>query len=155
MNLIGGDINDNLSLRLSPFLEYTKRETKLRENATAGETDSFVSLGTYSIYPIGGAEFIIKHIDDLNNFGDAIFTEKINPRMYLTSTNPKVVTWIEQGYLKAKYIGTNVPQYDDGVIDLTMEKTFGGGVNYSILNIADFVSKTIANSHGKNISGVR
>jgi hypothetical protein len=154
ISFIGGQINENLLLRVSPYLEYTKRTASLRVDPS-GESNQTISLGTYSLYPIEGAEFYIKHINDLNNFRDSIFTGMINPRMYLHSTNPKIVTWIEQGYLKAKYVGSNISTYDDGEIELTMEKSFGSGINYSIVNVQDFVDPSVAHSENKEISGVR
>jgi len=87
-----------------------------------------------------------------SNFFSDTFIAMINPKVKFSisaissdSTAPlttgAVVVWIEGKYLKAKFIGDDYAGYSDGSIELSLENDSSNNIQYSIINIKDYVNK--------------
>ena len=151
MNILGNKYLDDLELYMWPDqVDYNVTRTVV--SLSGSSTTSEINLGTYSILPENKTQ-ILRKVKDFNLIGSAAFTSITNPSVWLSTNNPAVVAWIEGDNLKAKYIGADITQFNDGNMELNLVKTFGQGTNYNLVNITDYVS--VQTAHGKKISGVQ
>ncbi|MFA6399930.1 MAG: hypothetical protein WCW44_06230, partial [archaeon] len=148
-NILGNKISTNLEISIWPFVTYTETVPVVVQSGTIA--DSEIDLNSFVIYPMEGVTYLLKEIKDANEFTAAAFTAKTNPTAYVSSDNPKVLVWIEANYLKAKYIGTDISQFNDKSIDLSLIKIDGKGINYGNIRIIDYVDTKV--NGGKEVSG--
>jgi len=97
---------------------------------------------------------VLKGQNEFDSFIDSRYLTKRNPIIDFNINNVKsgsstlssgsVVIWIEGGFLKARYLGDNYTGYDDQTIELFMNDASAAGIQYSIVNIVDYVNKNRA-----------
>jgi hypothetical protein len=85
-----------------------------------------------------------------NTFQDTGFLTLINPSVKVETVDVKsgtqdlpngtMIVWVEGRFLKARFFGEDNPQYNSGNIPMLLEKTYGTGTQYSIINIKDYVN---------------
>ncbi len=144
-----GDMNyTNLEITIWPEITYIENVPSVVSSGVTTETQ--IDLGSFVIYPMEGVTYLLKQIKDTNEFNGAAFTAIPNPTAYITSSRADVNVWIEANYLKAKYVGVDIPQFNDKIIDLSLVEDDGKGINYGNINIVDYVS---TQTSGKEISG--
>jgi len=147
-NILGDMNSTNLEITIWPDITYIENVPSVVSSGVTTETQ--IDLGAFVIYPMEGVTYLLKEVKDTNEFMGAAFTAIPNPTAYLTSSRSDVNVWIEANYLKAKYVGVDVPQFNDKIIDLSLVQIDGKGINYGNINIVDYVSTQVG---GKEISG--
>ncbi|MBT4870710.1 MAG: hypothetical protein HON47_03995, partial [Candidatus Diapherotrites archaeon] len=86
-----------------------------------------------------------------NNFFTDTFIAMTNPKVRFdvtnvspdsgSLTNGSVMVWIEGKYLKARFLGDDYVGYSDGSIELELENDSSNNIQYSIINIKDYINQ--------------
>lgn len=154
INFIGGKETEYLEFSTNFHINYDVNVIRLVEDATNNPVDDTVLVGNFSIESIEGVDFIISNLNNLEAFNTITFKGKINPKVRIETNNPKVMAWVDRGYLIARYIGENNPSFDDKTIESKIIKgETAVGTVYGIVTINDYVSTIEAINEGKEISG--
>ena len=149
MNFTGNPDTNYLEFHVRPYLKYTQRRVELIPGGEEGTIN--INLGRFVIPPIKNTKFIVKRVDNILSY---VGSTVRNPRVYLASSNPKIVVWYEDGYIMARFVGASLESYQDGTMELRIEDESGAATTYNIINITDYVGKDEASIAGRNISGV-
>jgi hypothetical protein len=149
-NIYGNSNKTNLQVLIQKNIYVTETITTLTRNNGSTSYDLNLTNSGFTIPAIEGLEYHLQDIDRISAFKSSALLSTINPKVYLTSNDPRIQVWISENKLYGKFIGTDISGFNDGNISGRIEKTFAQGNSLGILDITDFVMQTA----GKNISGV-
>ncbi|MDD3083798.1 MAG: hypothetical protein PHP82_02135, partial [Candidatus ainarchaeum sp.] len=157
MSFEGNENTDNLSITLTPKINYVERTEEIDKDVQTETTISLL-LGTFSIPAQKNAKYYIINLKKVINNSIVLFE---NPKVDIITNKIDVVVWIEGERLMAKYIGELTNEYKSsnkmGEIELILsnEDMPPTGTQMGIINIKDYVNNVKATGLDKNISGVR
>ncbi len=151
-NFIGNQNTDVLNVHIKPRVRYTETMTVI-DMGDPSENDAIIPLAQFSIPPSYTSESFIKSLDAFNTLSWAAFINRDNPRIRLDSGDERIFTWITGNSLKAKYVGLDYEGDNDTILNRTLVKNFGQGINYSLITVIDYVAEGIGGN--RKISGVR
>ncbi|MFA5931054.1 MAG: hypothetical protein WC821_01955 [archaeon] len=154
INIIGNIDNNDLVVEFWPT-EITYQQEITKYVSSSSSTDTKIDLKEYSIPPLEGIIFILDSFTSNSIFNNPTFTTTVNPSVYVNSNDSKVVVWVEGNYIKASYIGNNLTNFDNKILNYTVVSNSEYATNNSlgIITVVDYVSPTDAENQNKKISG--
>ena len=151
MNLIGNKDANNLEIRLLPSVSFKSMVLGPPIVSPSNTTSNISMGGPYSILNLEGVNFLVKYLKDFGTLTPAAFSNSENPKFYVSSNNPNIAAWVENGLLKARYVGSDISSFNDGSIEMKISRTFGQGQNYGTITIEDYVDPRLG--AGRTVSG--
>ncbi len=148
-DIVGNANLDYLKFEVIPHI-IVNTQKPIIEAMPGSEIEKFKE-GSFRIYPIEGATSILSNIA-YNDFFGGIQVSIINPNVSFEITkvstnipdtnlsNSAVILWIEGKYLKARFLGDAYAPHADGSIELELENNSSSNIQYSIINIEDYVN---------------
>jgi hypothetical protein len=153
MNFIADINSSTLEFNARPEIIYKVTNTVLEPDPSGTTSEIVLDIGDFEILNIEGVDFVIGHINEFDAFDDQEFLIRLNPNIAIKTNNPKIVAWVDRGYLMARYIGENISELNDSTIETDLIEITGSGIIYGKVNISDYVSSVVADSNNKIITG--
>ena len=153
LNIIASQLTDLLEIDITPRINFIEHQPITQLNSTTETVSYNLTSAPVSIPTNQGIIYKVKNIADINQLSQTAYTTINNPKIIITTDNPKVLAWINGSSLEATFVGEDYAPFNDGSIESVLVKTYGQGITYGAIDITDFVST--ANAGSKVISGVQ